>query len=78
MGLLAIIEAVPTGANSGFVWVPGDQWLALFKTTAWSEATVIAISIAVAVTGLALAVFEDRPTRNEQPVFQSTVPRSGC
>ncbi len=60
-GLLVIIEVIATGTSSGFVWVPGDQWLSSFKMTAWSATIVIAVSVAVAAVGLVLLVFEARP-----------------
>lgn len=60
-GALVIIEVIATGTGSGFVWVPGDQWLASVETTAWSATIVVAVSVAVAAVGLALLVFEARP-----------------
>ncbi len=62
-GVLMIIEAIWTGTNSGFVWIPGNEWLTSFKTTSWSSTANIAISIAVAVVGLILLLAEIRPQR---------------
>ena len=53
-GVLVVVEAVYAWTGSGFVGVPGRQWLATFKTTPWSAPIVIAISVAVAAAGLVL------------------------
>ncbi len=60
-GLLVIIEAIWTWTGSGFVWIPGHEWLTSFKTTPWSDSLVIAISIGVAIVGLVLLFVEVRP-----------------
>jgi hypothetical protein len=60
-GLLVILEAISTWANSGFVWIPGKQWLSAFKTTPWSAPIVVGISVGVAVAGFLLFVAQARP-----------------
>lgn len=60
-GLLVIIEGVATWTNSGFLWIPGKQWLSAFKTTQWSAPIVVGVSIGVAVAGFLLFVIEVRP-----------------
>jgi hypothetical protein len=60
-GLVVILEGVATWTNSGFVWIPGKQWLAAFKTTQWSAPIVVGISIGVAAAGFLLFVMQVRP-----------------
>lgn len=60
-GLLVIIESVSTWANAGFVWIPGDQWLSTFKTTAWSAPIVIGISAAVGALGFIVVALQSKP-----------------
>lgn len=62
-GALVVIEGIWTWTNSGFVWIPGHEWLHSFKTTAWSAPIVIAISGAVGAVGLLLALVQIAPRR---------------
>lgn len=62
-GVLVVIEGFSTWINSGFVFIPGAQWLSTTRTTPWSATIVVAISAAVAILGLALLIFEIRPQR---------------
>lgn len=62
-GALVIIEAVSTWTHSGFLWIPGDQWLHTFQTTAWSAPIVLAVSGAVGSAGLLLVSSELKPQR---------------
>ena len=70
-GVLVILEAIWTWTNSGFVWIPGREWLHSFKTTAWSAPIVIAVSIAVAAVGFVLVVAEVRPQRKRHAPFST-------
>ena len=70
-GVLVILEAVWTWTNSGFLWIPGREWLNSFKSTPWSDPTVIGISIAVAAVGLVLVVAELRPQRKRHAPFST-------
>ncbi len=70
-GLVVIVEAIWTWTNSGFVWIPGREWLHSFKTTPWSEPIVIAVSIAVAAAGFVLVVAEIRPQRKRHAPFST-------
>jgi hypothetical protein len=68
-GALVIIEAAWTWTGSGFVWIPGGEWLQSFKTTAWSDNEVVAISVAVAAVGLILLLVEIRPHKKRTARF---------
>ena len=68
-GVLVVIEAAWTWTGSGFVWIPGRQWLASFETTPWSSNLVVAVSVAVAVAGLLLALAEVRPQRRRAATY---------
>lgn len=70
-GVLVILEAVWTWTNSGFVWIPGREWLDSFKTTSWSASIVIAVSVAVAAAGLVLLLAEVRPQRKRHAPFST-------
>lgn len=70
-GLLVIIEAIWAWTGSGFVWIPGQEWLTSFKTTTWSDNLPIAISIGVAVIGFILVLAELRPRRPRVAPFES-------
>jgi hypothetical protein len=70
-GLLVMLEAIWAWTGSGFVWIPGNQWLRAFKTTMWSDNLVIAISIGVAIVGLALLVAQVRPQRPRLARFET-------
>jgi hypothetical protein len=70
-GVLVILEAIWTWTNSGFVWIPGREWLNSFKTTPWSAPIVIAVSIAVAAAGFVLVVAEVRPQRKRHAPFST-------
>lgn len=70
-GVLVIIEAISTWTNSGFVWIPGDQWLHSFETTAWSAPIVIAVSGVVGGAGLLLALGELKPQRKRVADYQT-------
>jgi hypothetical protein len=70
-GALVILEAIWTWTNSGFVWIPGRDWLNSFKSTSWSAPIVIAVSIAVAAAGLVLVVAELRPQRQRHAPFST-------
>jgi hypothetical protein len=70
-GVLVIFEAIWTWTNSGFVWIPGREWLNSFKTTPWSAPIVIAVSIAVAAAGFVLVVAELRPQRKRHAPFST-------
>lgn len=70
-GLLVGIEAVWAWTGSGFLWIPGHAWLTSFKTTAWSDSLVIAISVGVGVLGLVLLVGEIRPQRERVAEFKT-------
>src|ERR1700677_2873857 len=73
-GLLVIIEGVWTWTNSGFVWIPGEQWLRSFETTPWSDTLVIAASAAVAVLGLGLLLLEVRSPRARVLPYHTDTP----
>jgi hypothetical protein len=62
-GLLIIIEGVWNWTNSGFVWIPGSEWLHSFETTAWSDRHVVLWSLVAVVVGVLLLVLELRPQR---------------
>lgn len=68
-GVLVVVEAVYAWTGSGFVGVPGRQWLATFKTTPWSAPIVIGVSAAVAAAGLVLVLLEVRPQRKRHAAF---------
>jgi hypothetical protein len=68
-GLLVMLEAIWAWTGSGFVWIPGHEWLRSFKTTEWSDNLVIAISIGVAIIGLILLLAEVRPRRRRLAPF---------
>jgi hypothetical protein len=70
-GLLVILEAIWTWTNSGFVWIPGREWLNSFKTTSWSAPIVITVSIAVAAAGFLLVLAEIRPQRKRHAPFST-------
>jgi hypothetical protein len=70
-GLLVMLEAIWAWTGSGFVWIPGREWLKAFKTTEWSDNLVIAISIGVAIVGLLLLVVELRPQRRRLARFDT-------
>ena len=70
-GVLVAIEAVSTWSNSGFLWIPGRQWLRSFETTAWSSTVVIAISAAVGGIGLVLFIAEAKPKRKRLLQYRS-------
>ncbi len=70
-GVLVAIEAVWTWTGSGFVWIPGNQWLQSFKSTAWSSNLVIAVSVGVGVLGLVLLALELRPQRKRVVRYQT-------
>ena len=70
-GVVVILEAIWTWTNSGFLWIPGDEWLNSFKTTSWSAPIVIAASTAVAAAGLALVAAEVRPQRKRHAPFST-------
>jgi hypothetical protein len=70
-GVLVILEAIWTWTNSGFVWIPGREWLNSFKTTSWSAPIVIAVSIAVAAAGFLLVLAEIRPRRKRHAPFST-------
>jgi len=70
-GALVVIEGLWTWTNSGFVWIPGDQWLRNFETTAWSAPIVIAISAGVGGVGLLLALGELRPQRPRMAEYRT-------
>jgi hypothetical protein len=70
-GLLVMLEAIWAWTGSGFVWIPGQQWLRSFKTTEWSHNLVIAVSIGVALIGLILLVAELRPQRRRLAPFET-------
>lgn len=71
-GALVIIEGIWTWTGSGFVWIPGGQWLSSFETTPWSAPAVIGISVAVAVVGLVLLLVEIRPQRHRVVPYPTT------
>ena len=64
-----MVEASWAWAGSGFVGLPGRQWLSTFETTPWSANIVVGISVAVAVVGLVLVVVEVRPQRKRHAEF---------
>lgn len=70
-GLLVMLEAIWAWTGSGFVWIPGHEWLKAFKTTEWSDNLVIAISIGVAIVGLLLLVVGLRPERRRLARFDT-------
>jgi hypothetical protein len=70
-GALVVIEAIWTWTGSGFVWIPGRQWLSSFKTTAWSNHQVVLISVGVAGLGLLLLIGEIRPQRRRVARFET-------
>jgi hypothetical protein len=70
-GALVIIEGFWTWTNSGFVWIPGEEWLSAFKTTPWSARIVIAVSAAVAAAGFLLLLLELRPHPKRVIPFQT-------
>lgn len=70
-GVLVIVEGIWTWTNSGFVWIPGDEWLLSFKTTPWSATEVIVISAMVAAFGLLLFLFEVRPQRKRVMAYRT-------
>ena len=70
-GLLVMIEAIWAWTGSGFVWIPGREWLVAFKTTSWSDNLAIAISIGAAVVGFLLFVAEVRPHRRRLARFDT-------
>ncbi len=70
-GALVIIEGIWTWTNSGFVWIPGEDWLRAFRTTPWSDPANIAISIGVAAVGLILLAFELWPRRPRTAPFRT-------
>jgi hypothetical protein len=69
VAVLVVIEAIWAWTNSQFVWIPGHQWLASFKSTPWSATIVIAVSVAVAAAGLILVLVEVRPQRKRHAEF---------
>jgi hypothetical protein len=73
-GLLVILEGIWTWTNSGFVWIPGDEWLSSFKTTPWSANVVIVISGAVGAVGLVLLAAQLKPQPKRLLVFPTDVP----
>jgi hypothetical protein len=70
-GFLVVIEAVWTWTGSGFVWIPGQEWLSSFKATGWSDNVAIGISVGVAVAGFLLLVAELRPQRPRVARFET-------
>lgn len=70
-GALVVIEGIFTWTNSGFVWIPGDEWLHSFETTAWSAPIVIAVSAAVGAVGLLLALGELKPQRKRVAEYRT-------
>lgn len=60
LGVLTLIEGVRTGIDGGFVWIPGDHWLATLQATSWSATSVIAVCALVAAVGLVLLAVELR------------------
>lgn len=71
-GLLVVVEALWTWTNSGFVWIPGHQWLTSFETTAWSAPIVIAVSTGVTIIGLLLLVAQVRPQPKRVVPYQTS------
>jgi hypothetical protein len=70
-GVLVIVEGIWTWTNSGFLWIPGNEWLSSFKTTPWSATAVIVISALVAASGLLLFLFELRPQRKRVVIYRT-------
>jgi hypothetical protein len=70
-GVLVIVDGIWTWTNSGFVGIPGQEWLSSFKTTPWSATMVIVISALVAGFGLLLLLFELRPQRKRVITYQT-------
>ena len=70
-GLLVIIEGAWNWTNSGFVVLPGSQWLKSFETTPWSDKSTILWSLAGAVVGLILVLLEIRPHRKRVVSFST-------
>ena len=70
-GLLIGVEAVWAWTGSGFVWIPGREWLSSFETTPWSSNVVVGISVGVAVLGFVLVLVELRPQRKRVATFDT-------
>jgi hypothetical protein len=68
-GLLVALEAIWAWTGSGFVWIPGREWLSSFETTPWSKNLVVVISVAVGLVGLILLLSEVRPQRRRVARF---------
>ncbi len=67
-----------TWTNSGFLWIPGKQWLSAFKTTQWSAPIVVGVSIGVAVAGFLLFIIQVRPQPSGSSPTGPTPRLSGC
>lgn len=66
VGVVGAIEAVSTGLDDGFVWIPGHEWIHTLRTTNWSATPVVITFAAITAAGVVLLVAElwrrSRPT----------------